>query len=206
MSIFAPRKIVLASGNAGKIREIAELFSDLGAEIVAQADLGIESPEETGTTFVENALLKARFAALKSGLPALADDSGIVVDALDGRPGVYSARYAGEDASAEQNVDLLLAEMLDVPDGQRGGGFHCAAVLAFPDDEFDPIVAEGVWRGTILRQRLGEGGFGYDPVFLDADANKTGAQMTRDEKNAVSHRGSAFRELKRRMSEQTQST
>jgi XTP/dITP diphosphohydrolase len=206
VSIFAPRKIVLASGNAGKIREIAELFSDLGAEIVAQADLGIESPEETGTTFIENALLKARFAALKSGLPALADDSGIVVDALDGRPGVYSARYAGEDASAEQNVDLLLAEMLDVPDGQRGGGFHCAAVLAFPGDEFDPIVAEGVWRGTILRQRLGEGGFGYDPVFLDADASKTGAQMTRGEKNAVSHRGSAFRELKRRMSEQSQST
>jgi XTP/dITP diphosphohydrolase len=198
--------IVLASGNAGKIREIAELFSDLNAEIVPQSALDIVSPEETGTTFVENALLKARYAAEQSGLPAMADDSGIVVDALDGRPGVYSARYAGSDATDEQNVDLLLEEMVDVDDEHRGGGFHCAAVLAFPGDEIEPIIAEGSWRGTILRQRLGEGGFGYDPVFLDIPANKTGAQMTRDEKNAVSHRGKAFRELRRMIGEQLAST
>lgn len=204
--MLAPRKIVLASGNAGKIREITELFSDFGADVVPQTELGIESPEETGKTFVENALLKARFAAEKSGLPAVADDSGIVVDALDGRPGVYSARYAGEGASDQQNVDLLLEELADIQDDRRGGGFHCAAVLAFPGDEFEPVVAEGVWRGKILRERIGEGGFGYDPVFLDEDASKTGAQMSRQEKNAVSHRGKAFRELKRRVTERFQST
>lgn len=200
--MLALPKIVLASGNAGKIREIAGLFSDLRTEIVAQSTFNIISPQETGTTFVENALLKARYAAEQSGLPAMADDSGIVVDALDGRPGVYSARYAGEDATDEQNVDLLLEEMKDVDDERRGGGFHCAAVLAFPGDEIEAVIAEGSWRGTILKQRLGEGGFGYDPVFLDVTANKTGAQMTRDEKNAVSHRGKAFRELKRLIDEQ----
>ena len=203
--MFLARKIILASGNAGKIREIAELFSDLAAEVVPQSEFGIESPEETGETFVENALLKARFAADKSGFPAVADDSGIVVDALDGRPGIFSARYAGEDASDEQNVDLLLSELEDVQDPERGGGFHCAAVLAFPGDEFDPVIAEGVWRGTILRQRLGDGGFGYDPVFLDENTGKTGAQMTRDEKNAVSHRGKAFRELKQKINARIQS-
>lgn len=196
------QKIVIASGNAGKIREIADLFSDLTSEVIAQADLGIESPQETGQTFVENALLKARFAAARSGLPAVADDSGIVVDALGGRPGVRSARYAGEDASDEDNVDRLLEEMADIGDDNRGGGFHCAAVLAFPDDEHDPLIAEGVWRGLILRHRIGDGGFGYDPVFLDESANKSGAQMSRDEKNAVSHRGKAFRELKSLVREQ----
>jgi len=193
-------KLVLASGNAGKIREIAALFSDLGAVVLPQADFAIESPPETGRTFVDKALLKARFAANHAGLPALADDSGIAVDALDGRPGVYSARYAGDDATDEQNVDLLLEELTDVPDDQRGAGFHCAAVLAFPDDAEEPVIATGVWRGRILRQRAGTGGFGYDPVFLDETVNKTGAQMTRAEKNAVSHRGKAFRELKRLIS------
>ncbi len=195
------KKIVLASGNAGKIREIAELFSELEIEIAAQGDLGIESPEETGKTFVENALLKARYAADMSGLPAVADDSGISVDALGGLPGVRSARYAGENASDDENLDLLLREMADVPDDDRGAGFHCAAVIAFPGDEVDPVVAEGVWRGRILHQRVGDGGFGYDPIFLDEAAGKTGAQMSREEKNAVSHRGKAFAELKRKLGE-----
>lgn len=199
------RKIVLASGNAGKIREIAELFSDLNFNVVAQKELGIESPEETGQTFIENALLKARHAADKSGFPAVADDSGIAVDALGGRPGVWSARYAGDNATDEQNLQLLLEEMTNVADDDRGAGFHCAAVLAFPGDEFEPVVAEAVWRGRILRRPVGSGGFGYDPVFLDADANKTGAQMSREEKNAVSHRGKAFRELKRLVREQLRS-
>jgi XTP/dITP diphosphohydrolase len=190
------RRIVLASGNPGKIREIAELFSELDVEIVAQSEFGIDSPEETGETFVENALLKARYAAGKSGLPAMADDSGIAVDALDGRPGVRSARYAGENASDDENLDKLIEEMKDVPDERRGAGFHCAAVLAFPDDEREPVIAEGVWRGTLLRERRGQGGFGYDPVFLDTVAGKTGAEMSRDEKNGVSHRGQAFRKLK----------
>lgn len=190
------RRIVLASGNPGKIREIAELFAELDVEIIAQSEFNIESPEETGDTFVENALLKARYAAAKSGLPAMADDSGIVVDALNGRPGVRSARYAGEEASDDENLDKLIEEMKDVPDERRGAGFHCAAVLAFPDDAQDPVIAEGVWRGMLLHERRGQGGFGYDPVFLDTVAGKTGAEMTREEKNGVSHRGQAFRQLK----------
>jgi XTP/dITP diphosphohydrolase len=202
VTLPAPEKIVLASGNAGKIREIADLFSDLHITVVAQGELGIESPEETGRTFTENALLKARYAADRTGLPAMADDSGIAVDALGGRPGVWSARYAGEHASDEQNLDRLLEEMADVDDDDRAGGFHCAAVLVFPDEVHAPVIAEAVWRGRILRQRVGDGGFGYDPVFLDEDANKTGAQMSREEKNAVSHRGKAFRELKRQIGAQ----
>lgn len=190
------RRIVLASGNPGKIREIAELFVELDLEIVAQSEFGIESPEETGETFVENALQKALHAANQSGLPAIADDSGIAVDALDGRPGVRSARYAGDDASDDDNLDKLIEEMKAVPAERRGAGFHCAAVLAFPDDDQDPIIAEGVWRGTLLDERRGAGGFGYDPIFLDTVAGKTGAEMTRAEKNGVSHRGQAFRQLK----------
>lgn len=127
----------------------------------------------------------------------MADDSGIVVDALGGRPGVWSARYAGEDATDEQNVDKLLAELAEVADEDRGAGFHCAAVLVFPDGDREPLLAEAVWRGKILRERKGSGGFGYDPVFLDPASGKTGAQMTREEKNAVSHRGKAFHELKK---------
>ena len=203
--MFTLQKIVLATSNAGKIREIADLFADLGAEIVAQSDFAIDPAEETGETFVENALLKARHAAEISKLPAMADDSGIVVDALGGRPGVQSARYAGADASDEQNIDRLLAEMSGVEEADRGGGFHCAAVLVFPADEHEPVIAEGVWRGRILQQRRGDGGFGYDPVFLDERSNKTGAQMSREEKNAVSHRGQAFGELKRKIRESLRS-
>lgn len=189
-------KIVFASGNPGKIREVAGIFADLDIAIVPQQEFAIESPEETGTTFGENALLKARYASAETGLPAMADDSGIVVDALGGRPGVWSARYAGEAATDEQNVDKLLEELAEVPEEQRTGGFHCAAVLVFPDSDVAPLEVEAVWRGKILRERLGEGGFGYDPVFLDPSSGKTGAQMTREEKNGVSHRGKAFRELK----------
>jgi XTP/dITP diphosphohydrolase len=189
-------KVVLATGNPGKIREIAAIFSDLDIEIVSQSELGIESPEETGETFVENALLKARFAAEHSGLPAMADDSGIAIDALGGRPGVRSARYAGEGASDEDNLARLLLEMKNVPDANRGGGFHCAAVLVYPDNNDAPVIVEEVWRGMILRERRGSGGFGYDPVFLDPDSQKTGAELSRAEKNRVSHRGKAFRKLR----------
>jgi len=193
----AMSKIVLASGNPGKLRELACLFADLDIEIIPQQSLGIDSPEETGTTFVDNALLKARYAAARSSLPAMADDSGIEVDALAGRPGVWSARYAGEGATDEENVDKLLAELSGVPEEKRGGGFHCAAVLVEPDINVAPLIAEACWRGQILRRRLGAGGFGYDPVFLDPGSGKTGAQMTREEKNRVSHRGKAFRELRK---------
>jgi len=197
VSMSAMSTIVLASGNPGKLRELAGLFADLDIEIIPQQSLGIESPEETGKTFVDNALLKARYAAARSGLPAMADDSGIVVDALSGRPGVWSARYAGEGATDEENVDKLLAALSGVPEGKRGGGFHCAAVLVEPDANVAPLIAEADWRGRILRSRLGAGGFGYDPVFLDPGSGKTGAQMTREEKNRVSHRGKAFRELRK---------
>ena len=189
-------RIVFASSNAGKIREVADIFADLDISVVRQEEFAIESPEETGTTFIDNALMKAHHAAIQSGLPAMADDSGIVVDTLGGRPGIWSARYAGEGAADDENVDKLLEEMAEVPDAQRGGGFHCAAVLVFPDNDVAPLVAEAVWRGEILRRRKGVGGFGYDPVFFDATVGKTGAQLTRKEKNAVSHRGKAFRELK----------
>ena len=192
----AVTRIVLASSNPGKIREIADLFADLGITVIPQSDLNIESPAETGVTFVENALIKAHYAAQQSGLPAMADDSGIAVDALDGNPGVYSARYAGANATDEQNLDKLLDEMSDITDADRGAGFHCAAVLVCPDETCEPLVVEAIWRGTVLRQRHGVGGFGYDPVFYDAAAGKTGAQMSREEKNAVSHRGKAFRQLK----------
>ena len=192
----APASIVFASGNPGKIREVAGIFADLEITVIPQRELGIESPEETGTTFVDNALLKARYAASRSGMLAMADDSGIMVDALAGRPGVWSARYVGARATDEENVDKLLAELADVPEEQRGGGFHCAAVLVDPDLAVMPLIAEAVWRGRILLQRVGDGGFGYDPVFLDTSAGKTGAEMTREEKNRVSHRGRAFRELK----------
>lgn len=193
------KRIVLATGNAGKVREIERIFSGLDIEIVAQTDLGIDSPEETGATFADNALLKARFAAERSGLPAMADDSGIVVDALDGRPGVRSARYAGENATDEENLDLLLEQLKDVPDERRGGGFHCAAALAWPGEQHTALVVEEVWRGRILRERRGSGGFGYDPVFLDPDTQKTGAEMSREEKNRISHRGKAFRKLRDRV-------
>ena len=192
----AVTRIVLASSNLGKIREIADLFSDLGIDVIPQSEFDIQTPAETGQTFVENALLKARHAAQHARLPAMADDSGIAVDALDGKPGVYSARYAGMNATSEQNVDKLLDEMSKIEDEDRSAGFHCAAVLAFPDEAREPLVAEAVWHGTVLRQRHGSGGFGYDPVFFDVAAGKTGAQMSREEKNLVSHRGKAFRQLK----------
>ncbi|MGI9308908.1 MAG: RdgB/HAM1 family non-canonical purine NTP pyrophosphatase [Gammaproteobacteria bacterium] len=188
-------KIVLASDNPGKLKEISDLFAGLDAEIVPQVEYGISTPPETGTTFIDNALLKARYASAATGLAAIADDSGLAVDVLDGRPGVFSARYAGETASDSDNVNKLLDELDDIDDERRGAGFHCAAVLVFPGDSREPLIAEGVWRGAIIRERRGEGGFGYDPVFLDPDSGKTGAQMTRAEKNIVSHRGTAFRSL-----------
>jgi len=195
-----PERIVLASGNAGKIREIGALLADLSIDVLPQSDFHLDTPEETGDTFVANALLKAKFACEATGLPALADDSGIAVDALGGRPGVFSARYAGNDASDAQNLDKLLFDMRDVADDQRAAGFHCAAVLVFPQSDVAPIIIEAVWRGRILRERVGNGGFGYDPVFLDPASGLTGAELSPEEKNKISHRGQAFRQLKDRLS------
>ena len=195
----AIKRIVIASGNAGKIREINKIFQGSGCEIIPQSELGIASAPETGATFSDNALIKARHAAEKSGLPAMADDSGLVVDALDGRPGVQSARYAGPDASDEENVEKLLAELADFAPGARGAHYECAAVWVSPDEMTPAIVVQEQWHGRILEERRGEGGFGYDPVFFDENMIKSGAEMTMDEKNRQSHRGKAFRELHARL-------
>ena len=191
-------KIVLASGNAGKLREIARILGEFNIKVVPQSDFGVSDVEETGSTFAENALLKARHAANATGLPAIADDSGLAVEALDGRPGIYSARYSGPDADAEKNIDKLLAELNGVPDEQRGAVFHCVACYVAPN-ESAAIIAEGAWRGLILRERQGDGGFGYDPVFFDPELGRSSSQMSAEEKNSRSHRGQALQELVRQL-------
>lgn len=189
------QKVVLATGNAGKVRELAEPLAAFGLDIVAQTDLGVDAPEETGLTFIENALLKARHAAQVTGLPAIADDSGLAVEALNGAPGIWSARYAGEDASDRQNLDKLLAAMKDVPENKRHAAFHCVLVYLRHANDPTPLVFHGRWPGVITREAHGEGGFGYDPVFLLPESGKTAAEMTKAEKLAVSHRGQALKQL-----------
>ena len=184
-------KVVMASGNAGKIREIERLLDGLGVEVIPQGQLGVSDAEETGTTFAENSLIKAQHAADATGLPAIADDSGLAVDALDGAPGVYSARYAG-DAGDEANNDKLLAALEGVSD--RGAAFHCVATFVAPG-ESEPLVAAGEWRGSILHERQGDGGFGYDPLFFVPDCNCSSAELAPEEKNSRSHRGQALRKL-----------
>jgi XTP/dITP diphosphohydrolase len=189
-----PDKVVLATGNPGKLREIQRILADFGVEVVPQSELGVSDADETGTSFVENALIKARHASLMTGLPAIADDSGLVVDALDGRPGVYSARYSGADATDESNIDKVLRELQGVPDEQRTAAFHCCAVFVSADDT-KSLVAEGRWTGRILEQRRGTGGFGYDPVFFDPECGRTAAELGPELKNARSHRGKALAAL-----------
>ncbi|MGM3160882.1 XTP/dITP diphosphatase [Dickeya undicola] len=189
------QNVVLATGNAGKVRELAGLLADFGLDVVAQTTLGVESAEETGLTFIENAILKARHAARETGLPAIADDSGLAVDALGGAPGIYSARYAGEDASDRQNLDKLLVALDNVPDEQRQASFHCVLVYLRHADDPTPLVCHGSWQGVITRAPVGEGGFGYDPVFFVPSVGKTAAELSREEKNALSHRGQALRQL-----------
>jgi len=191
----AARRIVLASGNRGKLAEIRSLLEPLGADVRPQTDFDLPEAVEDGDSFVANALIKARHAAALTGLPAIADDSGLAVDALDGRPGIRSARYAGCGASDDDNIDRLLAELAGVPDERRGAGFNCAAVFVADAGDEAPLVEEGVWRGRILAARRGRGGFGYDPVFLDPETGRAAAELTREEKNARSHRGRAFRAL-----------
>lgn len=187
-----PSKIVLASGNPGKLKEIARLLSDLDVDVVPQSAFDVPEADESGTTFAENALIKARHAAAHTGLPAIADDSGLAVDALDGRPGVYSARYAGVGASDDDNIDKLLAELGDT--AERAAAFHCAACFVM-DARAQPVFGAGEWRGEILGERRGSGGFGYDPVFLDTASGLASAELTPEQKNARSHRGRALRAL-----------
>ena len=185
-----PAKIVMATGNPGKIREIARLLDGLGVEIIAQSEFGVADADETGTTFAENSLIKAQHAAEATGLPAIADDSGLSVDALDGAPGVYSARYAG-DGGDEANNDKLLAALEGVED--RGAAFHCVATYVAPGEQ--PLVAAGEWRGEILHARRGDGGFGYDPLFFVPECDCSSAELPAAEKNRRSHRGQALRKL-----------
>lgn len=186
------QKVVLATGNPGKVNELADLLRDFGMDIVAQTSLGVESAEETGLTFIENAILKARHAAAQTGLPAIADDSGISVDALGGAPGIYSARYAGEDATDEQNLIKLLEAMKNVPDDQRQAQFNCVLVYLRHAEDPTPLVFHGRWHGVITHERKGQGGFGYDPIFYVPELGCTSAELTKAEKQAVSHRGSAL--------------
>lgn len=189
------KRAVVATGNEGKLREISEILGVLDCEYIPQGRLGIISAAETGATFAENAMIKARHAAAESGMPAIADDSGLVVDALQGRPGIHSARYAGSDATDDDNLDKLLAEMRDIPKARRSAHFHCSAVWVSPDGACEPIVAEAQWHGRILAERRGGGGFGYDPVFFDPTAGLSAAEMNPEQKNRRSHRGKAFRRL-----------
>lgn len=192
-------KLVLASSNQGKLVELRELLADTGIELVAQSDLGVEDAEETASTFVENALLKARHACAITGLPALADDSGICVDALGGAPGLYSARYSGVHGDAQANIDKLLLAMQDVPEGRRAAHFYAVIVLLRHPGDPQPIIAEGVWPGLIINERRGTGGFGYNPVFLDPDYGLTAAEMDTELKNRLSHRGRALAALREKL-------
>lgn len=192
---LARQNVVLATGNAGKVSELAELLRDFGLTITAQTELGVGSVEETGLTFIENALIKARHAARVTGLPAIADDSGLTVDALQGAPGIYSARYAGETASDTDNLNKLLTAMQDVPDTQRQAAFHCVLVYLAHADDPTPIVCYGRWPGMIAREPSGQGGFGYDPIFYLPEQRKSAAEMSKVEKSALSHRGQALQQL-----------
>jgi len=192
-------RIVVASGNAGKLAEFRQLLGDAGIDCVMQGELGVGDVEETGLTFVENALLKARHAARETGLPALADDSGLCVDALGGAPGLYSARYAGRHGDAQANIDKLLDALREVPDARRGAHFHAAIVLLRHAEDPQPLIAEGSWHGRILHAPRGDGGFGYDPVFLDPEHNRSAAELDPALKNRISHRGLALAALRERL-------
>jgi len=190
-------KLVLASGNAGKLAELRDLLAGSGVELIAQSELGIGDAEETGSTFVENAILKARHAARASGMAALADDSGLCVDALGGAPGLYSARYAGVHGDNAANNAKLLRELDGVPDAQRAAHFTCVLALLRRADDPDPIIATGRWPGRVLHAPRGEHGFGYDPVFLPDDGGGLGsAELEPALKNRISHRGQALAILK----------
>jgi XTP/dITP diphosphohydrolase len=191
------RRIVLASSNAGKLREFRALLEPGDFEVVSQGELGIESAEEPHLTFIENALAKARHAAARSGLPALADDSGLCVQALGGAPGVHSARFAGPDASDAANNAELLRRMQHRSD--RLGHYVCVLVAVRSADDPEPLLADGRWHGEILREPRGSGGFGYDPLFYVPECGCTAAELTAERKNRVSHRGLAMRELARRL-------
>jgi XTP/dITP diphosphohydrolase len=188
----ASPRVVLASSNAGKLREFSELLAGRGFTLARQSDFGITPPPETGATFLDNALIKARNAARITGLPAIADDSGIEVDALNGAPGVHSARYAGEDATDEANLDKLLTALSGLPAAERGARYRCVIVYVAHADDPAPLIGEGSWEGRLIDGRRGHGGFGYDPAFVPSGDTRTVAEMPAPEKNLKSHRAQAL--------------
>ncbi len=190
-----PDKVVLASGNRGKLREINQIIKDLGMRALPQSDFAVSDAEETGLSFVENAILKARHAARATGLPAIADDSGLEVDALNGAPGIYSARFAGPGATDADNVQKLLASLQDVADSERTARFQCLMVFMRHAEDPTPLICQGTWEGRILRQPRGENGFGYDPVFFVPGEQCAAAELAPEVKNRLSHRGQALARL-----------
>ncbi|MBG3849584.1 RdgB/HAM1 family non-canonical purine NTP pyrophosphatase [Xanthomonas sp. WHRI 8391] len=193
------KQLVLASGNAGKLEELRAMLGDLPLHIVAQGELGVEDVPETGLTFVENALIKARHASAVTGLPALADDSGLIVDALGGAPGLYSARYAGSPTDAQANNAKLIEAMRDVPAERRSARFYSVIVLLRHPEDPQPLIAEGSWEGVITTEPRGDGGFGYNPVFLDPVYGLTAAEMDTALKNRLSHRAVALATLQHKL-------
>jgi XTP/dITP diphosphohydrolase len=193
------REIVLATGNSGKIREIKEMLADLGVTVLSQSQFGIKEAEETASTFVENALIKARHAAAWTKRPVLADDSGLEVDALDGAPGVHSAYYAGRRASDRENMEKLLRDLSHVPEAQRTARFHCVMVFLRHPEDPTPLICYGIWEGRILFEPRGTKGFGYDPVFYVPTHGCSAAELPPEVKNHLSHRGQAQRKLRRAM-------
>ncbi|MDN5753770.1 MAG: RdgB/HAM1 family non-canonical purine NTP pyrophosphatase [Nitrosospira sp.] len=197
----ATQKLVIASGNSGKLREIRDLLAPAGIEVLPQSAFNVAEIEEPYRTFIENALTKARHASKLTGFPALADDSGICVDALDGGPGVYSARYAGEPGSDERNNQKLVDTLRNQPD--RRAHYYCVMVLVRHADDPQPIIADGAWHGEIVMEPRGEGGFGYDPYFFLPELGKTAAELPMEQKNRISHRGKALARLVERIRQET---
>lgn len=188
-------KLVLATGNPGKVKELQQMLAPLSITVQAQSEYQVSDVPETGTTFVENAIIKARHAARMTGLPAIADDSGLEVDALQGAPGIYSARFAGENASDQTNVEKLLRAMAQVPDNERTARFRCVLVMLRHADDPTPLICQGTWEGRIIHQPVGDNGFGYDPIFWVPEEGCTSAQLAATRKNQLSHRGQALRSL-----------
>lgn len=191
-------KIVLASGNKGKLREFAQLFASFDIEVIPQSEFDVPEAEETGLSFVENAIIKARNACEHTGLPAIADDSGIEVDYLLGAPGIYSARFAGEHANDEANRNALLAALNGVPERERAARYQCLLVLMRHSKDPTPLICQGDWQGQILTQAVGDGGFGYDPIFWVPELKCSAAQLSSEQKHAISHRGKAIQEFTRK--------
>lgn len=196
------KKLVLATGNQGKVKEMANLLSDFGFDVHAQNEFNVSEVAETGTTFIENAIIKARHAAKETGLPAIADDSGLEIDYLNGAPGIYSARYSGEGATDQKNLEKVLEELDGVEDSLRTARFHCVLVFMRHENDPTPIVCHGKWEGRILTESHGENGFGYDPIFYVPEDDCASAELDPIRKKSLSHRGKALAKLFKAIEEQ----